>query len=87
VIYLLGIIGGLLFSYAAFPAAVRTIKAGHTLGTPKDISLVVCLGTVVQYVYLLLSYGFNLLLFCNYLVGFICWSILLFYGVFKSASK
>jgi len=82
-IYLLGIIGGLLFAYAALPAAVRTIKAGHTLGTPLDISFVVCLGTVVQYVYLLLSYGFNFLLFCNYLVGFVCWAILLFYGVFK----
>ena len=82
-ISLLGILGGLLFAYAALPTAVRTIKAKHTLGTPKDISFVVCLGTVVQYVYLLCSYGFNLLLFCNYLVGFVCWAILLYYGAFK----
>ena len=85
-IYLLGIIGGLLFAWAALPAAIRTIRAGHTLGTPKDISFVVCLGTLIQYFYLLLSYGFNFLLFCNYLVGFVCWAILLYYGV-KSVSK
>jgi hypothetical protein len=80
---LLGIIGGILFAYAAMPAAIRTIKAGYSLGTPVDLSLAVCTGTVVQYVYLLLSYGFSTVLFVNYLVGFACWAILLFYGVFK----
>jgi uncharacterized protein with PQ loop repeat len=83
VISLLGVLGGILFAYAALPAAIRTIKAKHTLGTPVDISLVICIGTVIQYAYLLLSYGFNPVLFVNYLVGFVCWVILLYYGVFK----
>jgi hypothetical protein len=80
---ILGIIGGLLFAVAALPSAIRTIKAKRSLGTPVDISLVVCLGNIIQYVYLLLSYGFNPVLFVNYLVGFVCWVILLYYGVFK----
>ena len=80
---LLGLIGGALFAFAALPAVIRTIKAGKSLGTPVDISLVICLGTVVQYLFLLLSYGFSTVLFCNYLAGFVCWVILLYYGVFK----
>ena len=80
---LLGLLGGILFAAAALPATIRTIKAGKSLGTPVDISFVVCLGTVVQYVYLLLSYGFSWVLFVNYLVGFVCWVILLYFGVFK----
>jgi uncharacterized protein with PQ loop repeat len=79
---LLGILGGILFLIAPLPAAIRAIKAKKT-DMPVDVSLVVCLGTVTQYVYLLLSYGFSTVLFANYLVGFVCWAILLFFGVFK----
>jgi uncharacterized protein with PQ loop repeat len=55
---LLGIIGGILFLIAPLPAAVRAIRTKKT-SIPVDVSLVICIGTVVQYVFLLLSYGFS----------------------------
>jgi hypothetical protein len=77
------ILGGLLFAYAAIPQTIKTIRAGKSLGTPNDISIVVLSGTVIMYTYLTAAHGFDIFLTINYVIEALSWGILLFYGVFK----
>jgi uncharacterized protein with PQ loop repeat len=83
----LGIISGLLFALAALPQAIKSIKHRKHLGTPVGISFVVLAGNITSYLYLLLMYGFNLLLFFNYTFSTLCWSVLFYYGVRKNNER
>lgn len=78
---LLGLLGGLIFAYAAVPSAVRTLRARRHLGTPVGISLAVFVGTVVMYSYLFLAHGFDWVLTVNYSVEAASWAVLLWYGL------
>lgn len=82
-IQILGLIGGVLFGYAAVPQAIRTIKSGRHLGTPLDIIVTIFTGTLVMYTYLYLAYGFNWVLTVNYSVEASSWGVLLFYRLFR----
>jgi hypothetical protein len=84
---ILGIVGGILFALAPSIAVYKTIKAKKALGTPVSLSVIVCLGTIVQYVYLVASYGFDTVLFLNYLTGLVLWLTLLYYGAFRNALR
>jgi hypothetical protein len=80
---LFGLFAGLLFGYAAVPAAYRTIKAGKHLGAPLDIIVAIFGGTITMYSYLTLAHGFDCVLTVNYAIEAVSWGILLFYRLFR----
>jgi hypothetical protein len=84
---LLCVIGGILFSYAAIPQMIKTLKVGRHLGTPKDISAAIFGGTIVMYTYLTASHGWDVFLTINYAIEALSWGVLLFYGLFRAGQK
>ncbi len=80
---IIGLVGNLLFVYAAIPEVIRTIKAGKALSTPLDLIVTVLLGFVAMWSYTYLSRGWDLILTLNYCLQFSIWSVLLFYRLTK----
>lgn len=80
---ILGLVGGLLFAYAAVPQAIRTLRAGRHLGTPASISATILTGTAVMYAYLYLAHGFDWVITANYSVEAVSWALLLFFAIFR----
>ena len=82
---LLGILGGFAFAYCGIPAAIATYKAKKSVGTPIFVAIMIILGSIFMYSYLLLSYGFDLLLAINYLVQLCSWGLIAYYHFFPRA--
>jgi len=78
---LVGLASGALFSYAAVPSAFRTIKHGHSLGTPLDLSLCVFSGIALMATYLFLKNGFDWVLALGYGVEMLSWFVLIAYDI------
>ena len=76
----IGLIGGLFFAFCGVPQAIKTIKAKKHLGTPLSISFSITAGSILMYIYLLLSYGFDPILAVNYFIEIVSWAILLGFG-------
>lgn len=81
-IRLLGIIGGLCFAYCGVPTALKTWRAGKSIGTPISVAWMIFLGAVAMYAYLTASYGFDWLLTVNYGVEAFSWLIVVWYHYF-----
>lgn len=82
IVEVFGIIGGFCFAYCGVPAAWATYKAGKSIGTPISVASMILVGAVTMYLYLLMSYGFNLLLAINYGVEAISWSVVVYFHFF-----
>jgi uncharacterized protein with PQ loop repeat len=80
---IIGLVGGLLFAYCGVPQAYKTLKAKKHLGTPLDISLCIAIGSIFMYSYLTITFGFDWIITMNYLVEFVSWTVLVFYGFKK----
>jgi len=83
----LGLIGGVLFAYAAVPQALRTMKARRHLGTPLSIAAAIFFGTVFMYSYLYLSHGFDWIITVNYSVEALSWAVLIYYALKAKALR
>lgn len=83
---LLGILGGLFFAYCGVPTAYATIKTGKSIGTPVSVAWMIVLGSILMYVYLYRSYGFDAILTFNYLVEAGSWGVVVFYH-YKGADR
>lgn len=79
---LLGFIGGVCFAACGVPAALATFKAKKSIGTPISVALYIFSGAIAMYFYLLLTYGFDLLLTANYLVEAGSWGLIAYYHFF-----
>lgn len=84
--WLLGVLGGVAFGWAAVPAAVATAKARRSIGTPLSVILSITLGTLLMYAYLVIEYGFNWVITVNYSVEFASWAVLLWFHFFPANS-
>lgn len=73
----IGLVGGLAFAFAAVPAAVATVKAGRSLGTPISIAWAILIGCVCLYAYLTSAHGFDLILSATYGVETASWSAII----------
>lgn len=80
---LLGLLGGALFAFAAWPAAIDAIKCGRT-HTPTSICWSIFVGCICLFSYLFLKHGFNPTLTAVYGVETAAWGILLYYRHFPS---
>lgn len=78
-IKLLGILGGLCFSYCGIPTAYLTHRAGKSIGTPVSVAWMIFLGALFMYGYLLGSYGFDLILTANYLIEAASWGLIVYF--------
>lgn len=76
---LLGLFGGFCFAYCGVPTMIRTIRAGKSIGTPADVAWFIFLGGVCMYSYLLLKFGFDIILAINYTIEIISWGVILLY--------
>lgn len=85
IIGLLGVIGGFCFAYCGVPAAFATLKAGRSIGTPVSIAWMIFTGSMFMYSYLLLRYGFDLILAINYAIEIFSWGILVVYHYRRDA--
>lgn len=79
---LLGILGGFCFAYCGVPTAYATIRKGQSVGTPIAVALMIFLGAMAMYGYLLGSYGFDLVLTINYGIEILSWGAISFYHFF-----
>lgn len=84
-IKLLGILGGLCFSYCGVPAAWATFKAKRTIGVPVSTAWLITLGGIFMYSYVTLSYGLDWILTVNYTIEVASWSVILWYNYFSTA--
>lgn len=82
IVEIFGIIGGFCFAYCGVPAAWATWKAGKSIGTPISVASMILVGAITMYIYLLLSYGFNLLLAINYGIEAVSWAVVVYYHFF-----
>jgi hypothetical protein len=78
-IKLLGIIGGILFCCCGVPAAYKTFIAKKSIGTPVSIAWMIALGSIFMYAYLILTYGFDVILTLNYSIEAISWLTIVYY--------
>ena len=83
----LGLIAGLFFAYCGLPQAIKTLRQNKHLGTPISISGSITIGTVLMYLYLYLSYGFDKIITINYTVEFLSWLVLFVYGLKSMGNK
>ncbi|GAC1590833.1 MAG: hypothetical protein NVS3B25_09650 [Hymenobacter sp.] len=81
-----GLLGGAFFAYAAVPSAVRTVRAGRSLGTPLDLCLSILIGLGLLYAYLTVVRGFDWVLTLTYSVEATAWLVLLFYRLFRRST-
>lgn len=77
-----GVIGNILFGVAAWPAAWRTLRAGHSIGTPVSLAWTIELACFTFYAYVLGTYGADPLVVTTFLTETTAWSILLWYHYF-----
>jgi C1A family cysteine protease len=81
---LLGIVGGICFALCGVPAAIGTYRAKNSIGTPISIALAITIGAISMYLYLLLTYGFDLLLALNYSIEVVSWGLIVYYHFFPT---
>lgn len=81
-IKLLGILGGLFFSYCGVPAAWATFKAKRSVGVPIGTAWMIVLGGICMYSYMTLSYGLDWILTINYAVEVASWAVIVWYHYF-----
>lgn len=80
-IAILGIIGGAAFALAALPQALLTVKTGVDSPTPSSVITAILVGVACMYIYLLVTTGFDWIIFINYLVEGSTWLVLAGYRI------
>ena len=76
---LLGLSGGSCFAYCGIPAAIATIRAKKSIGTPVSIAWGIVAGVVLTYSYILLAFHFDWVITINDLIEFSAWATIIFY--------
>jgi hypothetical protein len=87
VVSALAILGGACFAYCGVPAAIATVRAGKSVGTPISVAWAIFVGAIAMYGYLFLSYGFDLLIAINYVVEALSWGLIVSYHYFPRTSR
>jgi hypothetical protein len=82
---IIGIIGGAAFAFAAVPAAITTIKAGKTIGTPITIAWAIFTGCILLYTYLTGSHGFDLIVTGTYGIETASWATIIWFHYWPRA--
>ena len=81
---LLGVLAGACFGLCGVPAAIRCFRVGNANGIPHTTALLIFSGALFMYFYLLVTYGWNVLLFINYAVEILSWGVVLWYHVWPA---
>lgn len=84
---LVGLLGGLCFAYCGVPAAWKTWRSGHSLGTPISIAWMIVTGSILMYAYLTVLHGFNPVLTVNYSVEAISWAVVIWFHYMPRSAK
>lgn len=75
----IGAVAGACFAYCGVPAAYRFWKIKTA---PKEIgatAMLICVGGILMWTYLFLTYGWNWLLTINYFVEVSSWTIVIYF--------
>lgn len=83
---LLGGAAGIGFAMCGVPAARASWKIGAAVA-PKSTAWLIFGSGLAMYLYLFLTYGFNLLLTVNYFVEVVSWGVVLKYHYFPRRVK
>jgi len=76
---IIGFSGGGAFAFAAVPAAIATIRAGQSIGTPISAAWAIFLGCVLLYTYLTGLHGFDLILTATYGIETASWATIIWF--------
>lgn len=85
-ITLLGLLGGLLFAFAAVPSALATFRAGKSIGVPANMAWLILGGVLALFAYLTALHGFDAVLALTYGVEGASWATILRYHYLPRAS-